>query len=79
MKYGATRRDQNNIRRYAEIDDKDAQWISNKMHIVLKCVESFMPKQELSPQQRGAQTRKDNTAAALERAGEADANEEIAA
>jgi len=78
MKSGANKLDQSAIRQFSE-EGKDASWISNKMQIPLKCVEGFMPKQELSPQQRGAQTRKDNTAAALERAEEADANDKIAA
>ena len=70
MKSGANKLDQNAIRKFADDEGKDASWISQKMQIPINCVEGFMPKQELSPQQRGAQTRKDNTAAALERAEE---------
>ncbi len=61
MKSGASKLDQNAIRKFAE-EGKDAGWISAKMQIPLKCVEGFMPNkvEELSPQQRGANTRKAN-------------------
>ena len=66
MKSGASKLDQNAIRKFAEEEGKDAVWISSKMQIPLKCVEGFMPNkvEELSPQQRGANTRKANAAAA---------------
>ena len=66
MKSGASKLDQNAIKQFAS-GGKDASWISQKMQIPLKCVEGFMPgakkEEELSPQQRAANTRKANAEA----------------
>ena len=67
MKSGASKLDQNAIKKFANNEGRSASWISQKMQIPLKCVEGFMPgakkEPELSPQQRAANTRKANAAA----------------
>jgi len=71
MKSGASKLDQNAIKNFADNEGQSAEWISKKMQIPLKCVEGFMPgakKEELSRQQRAANTRKANAAAAAEQA-----------
>jgi len=67
MKSGASKLDQSTIKKFTG-EGKDASWISKKMQIPVKCVAGFMPgikkiekeSDELSPQQRGALTRKAN-------------------
>jgi len=79
MKSGASKLDQSAIRQFAN-NDKSAEWISNKMQIPLKCVIGFMPGAlkvaKMSPQQKGANTRK---AAAAKAAEEFNADEVTAA